>query len=93
VLAYVDAEILLREAGEPDPALAKRRVQELAASRPADPLEALVELRYYQSTGAIGKDEAQAQIAKIVGDEDAVRLLGDDEAARREALEKLAPKR
>ena len=67
------------------------RVQELNKKKPLDVWSALVEVRCYQLKGLIDADQAGEVFAKLLG-ESGKALAGDDAAARRAALDKLADK-
>jgi hypothetical protein len=70
----------------------KRRLEAISAAKHADPLEALIEVRYYQATQRLADAEAHAQLARILGEENARLLVSDDQDDRRNAIAEFVPK-
>ncbi len=93
VLEFIDDEIVLREVPELTSVQAKQRLKAIAAGLEKDPLASLVELRYLELSGLVAKTTARKGMAKILGAEDAERLVSEDEQLRRQSIEKLVPNR
>jgi dienelactone hydrolase len=92
VLKFIDDEIVLRAMPELPPETMKRRLEAISAAKHADPLEALIEVRYYQATQRLADAEAHAQLARILGEENARLLVSDDQDDRRNAIAEFVPK-
>lgn len=67
----------------------EKRMDELEKKKIANPMSALLEVRYYQIKGLIPIDRASAFYAQVLG-EPGKLLASDDAGERKQALEKLA---
>ena len=92
VLAFIDDEVVLRDVPKLSDEAVSERLEAISSAEKDDALTALIELRYFQLTKRITDTDAQARLAKILGDEDAKRLVSPDEQDRRASIEKLVPK-
>ncbi len=93
MLEYLDKEILLREMPELTTTTVNQRLKTIDDRGEGEPLSALIELRYLQLTGQVSQETAGKQFAKLLGKENAQRLVSPDPEERRRAVEKLIPSR
>lgn len=89
LLKFVDENLHLAEMPELDPAVVARRAQALAARKHANPLPALVELRYYASKGLLDETALREHYKAILGPRDAAELTEGDLEQRRQVVEAL----
>ncbi len=89
LLRFVDQNLHLEEMPGLDAAVVARRAKALAARKHADPLPALVELRYYAGKGLLDETALREHYKAILGPQDAAELLDGDAEQRRQAVEAL----
>jgi len=86
VLRYIEEGYALRPMPDLRADLARRRADSLAGMTWLEPLQRLVETRYYHAKGLLTDDEAIAVYDKILGAGKGVVLATGDESQRREVL-------
>lgn len=91
VLKELQRQFALKPMPKLNAAQVEKRVANLVANKPENPLPALVELRYYQAQGLMTADAAAAAYDSIVGTGTGQALASADAAERRKALEAIAP--
>ena len=91
VLKYVDESLQLTDMPKLDPTVVARRAVALAAEEHADPLPALVELRYYSAKGLLDASALRAHYTAILGPQDGAELSAGNLEQRRQVVEGLLP--
>ncbi len=91
VLKYVDESLQLADMPKLDPTVVARRAAALAAEEHADPLPALVELRYYLAKGLLDASALRAHYTAILGPQDGAELSAGNLEQRRQVVEGLLP--
>jgi len=88
VLDYIDKQIALQDMPAYTAEEARRRGVSLVAAQYANPLPALMELRYYQYKKLLTAEEIAGFYAKIVGAEEGPRLATGPEEQRQEIVQR-----
>jgi dienelactone hydrolase len=93
VLKFIDDKVVLRSVPELTAGVLKRRLDQIEEMQQTDPLEALLELRYLQMASRLDGAEARRRLVDILGEENANRLMSNEQDDRRKAIESLVPSR
>jgi hypothetical protein len=91
VLGEIDQKIVLQDM----PKLSAKQIQDrltaIRARSVPDELAALVEVRYYQLSGLITREQAEAEVAELLSADGASVSCSDDADARRNLVETWVP--
>ncbi len=88
VLTYIGRQYRLVEMPEFSHEAAQQRAAALSLSRPANPLSAILELRYYQWKKLLTDQEFAERAAEIAGAEDGQRLATGTEVERKQVVDR-----
>jgi dienelactone hydrolase len=91
-LEFIDGEILLREIPKLSEETIEERLKSISVLAKSDPLSASIELRYLKLAKYFSDANAQDQLAQILGEQNAKRLLSAEAEDRRAAIEQFVPK-
>ena len=92
LLKYVDGNLRLVDMPPISPEVAQRRAAILSGKQYENPLQALVELRYYEWKKLLTPEELSEHYAKIVGPQDGPRLATGTEQERQAIVQQWLPK-